>query len=131
VVHLEKLVLPIAVPETNKATSEMLEETVGHVGLDVTNDDAFDNEDGDREATSCDLMEASSLLLGIDSFIYIEDEIAPQSAATARSLIHTKIPDARAAILMHKSKMEMHAAEIVRLEGEIEYWELVTNSYKV
>ena len=75
-------------------------------------------------------MEASSLLLGIDSFIYIEDEIAPQSAATARSLIHTKIPDARAAILMHKSKIEMHSAEIVRLEGEIEYWELVTNSYK-
>ena len=130
VVYLKKLVLAKAVPETNKATTEMLEETVGHVGLVVTNDDAFDNEDGDKEATSCDLMEASSLLLGIDSFIYIEDEIAPQSAATARSLIHTKIPDARAAILMHKSKIEMHSAEIVRLEGEIEYWELVTNSYK-
>ena len=131
VVYLKKLVLAKAAPETNKATTEMLEETVGHVGLVVTNGEAFDNEDGDKEATSCDLMEASSLLLGIDSFIYIEDEIAPQSAATARSLIHTKIPDARAAILMHKSKMEMHAAEIVRLEGEIEYWELVTNSYKV
>ena len=145
VVYMEDLEPAKAAPEKNKvptekATTEMVEETGVPVGALVTNDghaddsvfsgEAFDNEDGDKEATSCDLMEASSLLVGMDSFIYIEDEIAPQSAATARSLIHTKIPNARAAILMHKSKIKMHSAEVGRLEKEIMYWELVINSYK-
>ena len=144
VVYMGELEPAKAAPEKNKvptekATTEMVEETVVPVGSLVTNDgheddsvssgEAFDNEDGDSEATSCNLVEASSLLLGKDPSIYIEAEIAPQSAATVRSLIHTKIPDARAAILMHKSKIEMHAAEVGRLEKEIMYWELVINSY--
>ena len=145
VVYMEDPEPAKAAPEKNKvptekATTEMVEETGVPVGALVTNDghaddsvfsgEALDNEDGDSEAISRNLVEASSLLLGKDPSIYIEAEIVPQCSATVRSLIHTKIPNARAEILMHKSKINMHSAEVRRLEEEILYWEIVINSYK-
>ena len=142
VVYVEELVPAKAAPETSNATAELLEETVVHAGLLVTDGDdgqeevgvshyeACDNGNGAKEATSGDLMVASGLLVGRGSFIDIEGEIDPWSAEEVRSLIHTKIPNARAAIVMHTSKIAMHSAEIVRLKKEIEYWGLVINSYK-
>ena len=159
VVYVGELVPAEAAHEASNASAELLEETIPsllptdmvrertdtHAGLVVADGDdsqeefgdfnyeAYDNDNSDTEAVGGDVMVASGSAGGNplgDSFVDIEGKIDPRSSEEVRSLIFTKIPNAKTAIAMHKSEIAMHTSEIVRHEEEIKYWGLVINSYK-
>ena len=97
------------------------------------NYEAYDEGDSDMGVEGVDVMvtpgAAAGNPMGV-SFVDPEGKIDLRFAKAVKSIILTKIPNAKTAIAMHTSEIAMHTSEIARHEEEIKYWELVINSYQ-
>ena len=133
---LEEIIPTKIVREETLTPTEMVRgKTNTHAGLVVAvgddseeeftdfNYEAYDNDNSDMEVEGVDVMVTSGSAAGNpggDSFVDTEGKIDPRYAEVVRSIVLTKIPNAKTAIAMHQ-------LEIVKLEEEIKDWERVIN----
>ena len=133
---LEEIIPSKSVMEETLTPTDMVrEKTNTHAGLVVAagddseeeftdfNYEAYNNDNSDMDVEGGDVMVTSGSAAGNplgDSFVDTEGKIDPRFAEVVRSIVLTKIPNAKTAIAMHQ-------LEIVKLEEEIKDWERVIN----